>query len=292
VDPIVRPMTEGDVDAARNLHYETFADLDRRVGDPVPVLTPERLERQSRRLRHFLTHDPGGAWVAESGGHVVGVSLASVRDGLWGLSLFVVDPAMQGRGIGRRLLDAALAHGAPGSPGVILSSRDPRAIRRYASAGFDLHPQVQASGRISAANMPPCSPRVRAGDTATDQQFLDAVDREVRGAARGPDHAILGAYHPLLVVDDERGRGYAYLMGGTVGTIAATDEITAADLLRSSLVRGSEGDEDLVVEHLTSGQQWAIRVALEAGLSFAVSGPVFWRGMAPPSAYLPSGAYL
>lgn len=291
MDVTVRKLTDADVDAARVVHTEAFAALDRATGEPVPDMTPERVERQRARIRHFLAHDPGGSWVAEVAGRVAGVALASRRDDLWGLSLLVVDPGQQARGIGRRLLDAALSYADTGDPAVILSSQDPRALRRYASAGFELHPQVRASGPLDPERLPPPSPRVRAGSSA-DHDFADAVDRDVRGAARGVDHAILGAFNRMLVVDDPAGRGYAYVTPDRVETVVAVDEATATALLWECLRVGADTGRAPSVEHVNGAQQWAVRVAVAAGLSIAPSGPVFWRRRPVPSGYLPSGPYL
>src|SRR3954463_11469075 len=101
---------EADVERAAQVQIETFDEHDRRHGVTVPALTPERLEQQQRRMRHFLTHDPDGAWVAAVDGQVAGVALALKRRRLWGLSLLVVDPSRQSSGVGRRLLDAALSY--------------------------------------------------------------------------------------------------------------------------------------------------------------------------------------
>jgi len=290
VDVTLRPLRAADIDAAYDVQVAAFAALNRRMGEPVVADTPEGLARRHRRLHHFLVHDSGGSWVAEIGDRIAGVALASMRDGLWGLSLLVVDPALHGRGIGRRLLGAALAYADPGGRGVIMATRDPGAIRLYAEAGFELHPQVRASGVIRADRRPAPSPRVRAGGPG-DRGLVEAVDREVRGASRGTDHDML-AWFDHLVVDDASGRGYAYVHGGEVQTVAATDDETAAALLRTALAGVAETGAEAVVEHLNAAQQWAVRAAVDAGLTLAPSGPGFWRGFGPPAAYLPSGPYL
>ncbi|MBV9369037.1 MAG: GNAT family N-acetyltransferase, partial [Frankiales bacterium] len=151
MDVTLRALREADVEAARLVQVAAFAAHDERMGEPVTVDTPERIERRRRRLRHFLANDPGGCWVATDGDRIAGVALASIRDGLWGLSLLVVDASLHGRGIGRRLLAAALHYGAPPGRGVIMATRDPGAIRLYAEAGFALHPQVRASGLVRGA---------------------------------------------------------------------------------------------------------------------------------------------
>jgi GNAT superfamily N-acetyltransferase len=289
-DVTVRPLTDDDVDAAREVQTRAFEQHDRAFGDPVPEITPSVVERQRGRFRHFIAHDPAGSWVAVSNGAVVGAALALRRDRLWGLSLLAVDPEAQSRGIGRALLDASLTYADGVDAAVILSSRDPRAIRRYATAGFALHPQVSASGPMDRSLLPAPDPRVREGDVA-DADFADAVDRQVRGAARGPDHHLLSGIAQLYVVDDASRRGYAYLRhDGRIVTVAATDDDTATALLWRCLADGP-GDER-TVDHVNGEQQWAIRVAVQARLTLKPAGPVFWRGRTPPANYLPDGAYL
>src|SRR3954463_14179700 len=80
----------------------------------------ELRDRQHARIGHLLDTDPGGAWVAEEQGRVVGVALALLRDRLWGVSLCAVASDVQGRGVGRRLLDAALAYGRDRARGWVI----------------------------------------------------------------------------------------------------------------------------------------------------------------------------
>jgi len=290
-DVIVRPLTRADVDDAAAVQRAAFDDHDRRRGDPVPETTPERIEGQRRRIAHFLTHDPGGSWVAELDGNVVGVALALKRQGLWGLSLLVVDPNVQSRGMGRQLLDAALTYADPHMPGVILSSSDPRAMHRYASAGFNLYPQIRATGRPTSSRLQRPELPVRDG-TPGDFLLADAVDIVVRGAPRGPDHELLASVGSMFVVDAGDRRGYAYVRDGRVMAVAATDDATASALLWRCLEHISDLNVEAQVDHVAGNQQWAVRIAVAAGLSMSPAGPVFWRGCSPPAAYLPSGAYL
>jgi GNAT superfamily N-acetyltransferase len=288
----VRRLAEPDVDGAVNVQIAAFDDHDLQWGVPLPETTPERIDAQQRRIRHFLTHDPEGAWVAaDAGGRVLGVALALRRERLWGLSLLAVDPAAQSRQIGRRLLDAALGYAEAGGPAVILSSRDPRAMHRYASAGFALHPQVRATGPVTATRLRAPELPVREA-TPADFRLADEVDRAVRGAPRGPDHEMLASQGVMFVVDSDDRRGYAHLHGGRVRTLAASDDATASALLWRALAHAADLGTEAVVEHVAGNQQWAVRTVVEAGLSIAPSGPAFWRGRTPPGVYLPSGPYL
>jgi predicted N-acetyltransferase YhbS len=290
VEIAVRPLRADDIDAARAVQTRSFEAYDRAHGKEVPAPTEESMSRQRTRFQHFLTHDPSGSWVATLDDAVVGVALALRRDGLWGLSLLAVDPELQSRGAGRRLLEASLEYATTATTAIILSSEDPRAMRAYATSGFDLHPQVEASGAVDRSLLPRVDGRVRSGGGSW-AEWADAIDRQVRGAARGPDHALICATAEMFVIDDVDGRGYAYVRNdGRIVTVAATDDDTAAALLWQCLATDHAGDRS--VSHINGAQQWAIRVALSARLRLKPSGPVFWRGRLPPTAYLPDGAYL
>jgi hypothetical protein len=218
----------------------------------------------------------------------VGCSLAIMREGLWGLSLLVVHPAMQSAGVGRELLRLAWEYGQDARGWVILSSRDTRAVRAYARLGLDLHPSISAVGLPTGAEE---GPPLRAGG-AGDLALTDAVDRAVRGAAHGEDLlAAIEADHELLVLPD---RGYAVVREGVVRLLAAFDEDGARDLLRALLARFRRAGQRAVVEWITSAQGWAVEVCVEAGLELRTgAGAVFLGGDAGPfRPYLPSGAYL
>lgn len=291
-DVTVRPMTTADVDTTLRIQIDAFTELDRGLGeDPSPVTDVHR-ERGRRRHEHFVTHDPDGAFVATVDDRIIGCALALRRDDLWGLSLLAVDPASQSGGAGRKLLDASLSYAEGCERAVILSSPDPRAIRAYGTSGFDLYPQVRASGTPDLARRPRQRRKVRAG-APTDTEFANAVDRSVRGAARGDDHAVVAAVGAtMIVVDDADGRGYACLRDGDVYLLAATDDSTAGALIWHCFEVAKDNDQTITVEHITGEQQWAIDACFAARLRIAPSGPVFWRGATPPRAYLPSGAFL
>jgi hypothetical protein len=93
----------------------------------------------------------------------------------------------------------------------------------------------------------------------------------------------------MLVVEE---RGYAIARGPVVYLLAATDDDAARDLLRAAIATAPEG-ESVKVEWITSAQNWAIDVVLEAGLEISMHGAQFLRGdVGPFRPYLPSGAYL
>jgi GNAT superfamily N-acetyltransferase len=285
-------MSDLDVEGSIAVQIAGFSDLDRREGIEPQPLTDALYERQRTRHRHFLTNDPAGCWVAVDDDRVVGSAIALRRGDLWGLSLLVVDPGTQSAGLGRRLLDASLTYAEPGDRAIILSSQDPRAMRLYATSGFDLHPQVQALGDPDRGALPALRRAVREGSVA-DAAWADAVDLAVRGAPRGPDHLRMAADLTMFVVDDVAGRGYAYVRGdGIVVAVSATDDDTARTLLWRGLAHAADTEVPADLEFVNAYQQWAISIAYLARLKVTPTGPLMWRGGTPPHPYLPSGAYL
>jgi GNAT superfamily N-acetyltransferase len=280
--PALRPMSDEDVAPAHALAMAAFRDLAERLGDPPDPGSP--LAAYAVRVRHLLATDPGGAWVAERDGRLAGCALALLREGIWGLSLLVVDPAEQSSGVGTALLARARAYGEGARGLIVLASRDPRALRAYVRLGLDLHPSVSAGGTPRGVRR---APEVREMATG-DREWLDDVGRAVRGAAHGDDLDALAAGGATVVVLPER--GYAAWRPGGLRLLAARDDAAATALLHAYLE--ADGDRS-VVEWMTSAQQWAIRACLDAGLELRIGAAVLTAGeLGPMEPYLPNGAYL
>lgn len=285
-DVVIRPLTESDRPGMRDSARASIDDLEARLRAQPATRQPEPGPRPSPSgaalIAQLLRLDAGGAWVAVHDREVCGAAMAGLREGLWYLAHLHVRPGMQGRGVGRRLLDAALRY-APQARGRILhSSMDPQAMRCYHLAGFQLEPALQATGVVRRSALPPAG-RVREGGAA-DLDFVAGVDRTRRGAAHGPDFEVLlrgGAR--LLILQDGPERGYALLDGGRPRTVAATG--TAVALLWAAL---AESDGPVALEVLRGDQQWAIGVALRAGLRLQPDGPLCRLGdVGPLTTYLP-----
>ncbi len=236
--------------------------------------------------------DPGGSVVAEGPDGLVGVSMALVRERVWGLSLFAVDEALRGRGVGRRLLDASLAYGtARGARGwIVLSSEHPAAMRLYATSGFALLPAVAAIGVPDLRRAPDAAARAENAG-ADGVELADAIGREVRGAGHAPDleHALAAGGCRLLVVED---RAFALAREGNVILAAGRDDEAAELALWGALLSAPPGST-ANVDFMTAAQQWAIRAVLDAKLPLSPDGPVMTSGrLGPLTPFLPSGAFL
>jgi len=291
-DVRIRPMRPEDVVDAERLSSESFYEVDLRLtrrGDPDPE--PRSAERGGQwveRTRHYLATDPEGCWVAEVDGELVGFATSFNRELMWILASYAVRPGLQGQGIGMALLAASLHHGRACLRGMLSASADPRAIRRYRDAGLSLHPQMHLTGVLDRAAIPVVE-KVRDG-SASDFELMDSIDRRVRGAAHGPDHAWLLSTFRLVVSDTSTGSGYAFHAGdGTPMLLAATNRRTATRLLWECLA--TSGDRAFV-PHVTAANEWAIDVGLAARLDLVQSGYLALRNMRPPAPYLHHGSLL
>src|SRR5438132_891048 len=102
-DVRIRPMTELDI--------EGITRIDERI---TKKYRPEVWER---RVGYYIRRDADSSQVAEVGGKVAGFMMGEVRGGEFGLEeptgwieFFGVDPDARGRDLGRKLIDALLAH--------------------------------------------------------------------------------------------------------------------------------------------------------------------------------------
>jgi hypothetical protein len=247
------------------------------------------VERGRKRVAHLQRTDPGGAWVAEHEGEIAGVALGLVREGVWGFSLFAVARALQGRGVGRQLLEAAFDYGRDARGHLILSTESPAAMRRYARLGLELRPCVAAAGIVDPTKRPAVDGVVDAG--ADGIAAADAIGRAVRGAGHGTDLPVLldGPDTRLLLCED---RAFAVLGDDRVALVAGTDEDAATRVLNAALAAARPGAM-VTVDFLSAGQDWAVRACLDAGLALSPEGPLFTGGdVGPLRPYIPSGAYL
>ena len=253
---------------------------------PTVPHSPEMIELTRRRMRYLLGTDPGGSWVAERNDQIVGIAQAHLRGGVWVLATLGVAPGSQDRGIGRELLDRALAYGDRPSAGAIFASPDPRAVHRYVRAGFELHPTATAFGL--ARNTVERQPGVRGG-TADDIEQANGIDRAVRGTDRGTDLEFQLSLGNGLLVDDSG--GYAVVRGGRVAMLSALDQDIATRLLLAAIARCEKG-VPVDVSWITAEQQWAIRTLTRAGVPIHVHESIMMRGgWQPALPYLAHGIF-
>ncbi|MGO1077258.1 GNAT family N-acetyltransferase [Inquilinus sp. CA228] len=145
------------------------------------------------------------------------------------LGIVGTDPAMQGRGFGRRIVEAALAPVPAGR--VILLDASPSGAPLYETLGFvdvDASVVLEAKGPVEAPPVPGLAPMAEA-----DLPAVAAYDAAVFGADRTAGLTALFREHPagMLCRRDGRVTGYGLRHPDRIGPVLAEDQDTAAALV-------------------------------------------------------------
>jgi len=201
-----------------------------------------------------IVESPGGAWLLERDGAVIGTAALMRYDALAWVAMMLVDPAERRAGHGARLLAEALA-AAKDAPCVGLDAT-PLGEPLYRQAGFD--------GSYSLVRMVPRSSGLAAARegraaamTAADLPAVCAMDREIFGADRSALLASLLSRAPESAwVVESRGfcfgrPGYRYHQ---IGPIVATDGDIARSLAAHAVA--ALGGRTVVIDAPQHDPQW------------------------------------
>ena len=212
----------------------------------------------------------------ETDGRTVAVGLwwpfgeASAR-----LGLVIVAPDSQGRGIGRRLVQALLTDAAPRSV-MLLATTAGRPL--YDTLGFvQIGVNTQYQGMYSGA--PVQDPRIRPS-AAEDRSALQALDAAALGSARPDvlDH-LLAVGRTVVLTEGDTLAGYAvereYGQGLSIGPIVAGSEADAVALFQALARPGF-----VRVDCASEATQLSGHL-MEAGLESVGESPVMLRGTWP-----------
>ena len=271
----LRPLAAADAAHVQPLAAEAFDDLAVRLGQPPRAGTGQVREHYRRQHEHLVAHGrPLGAF---DGGALVGAALSYERAGTWVLALLVVRPGRQSDGTGSALLRASL-EGAPPLR-LLHASRDARAMRAYARAGFRLLPALRASG----------TPRLQGtGPVVRDADAPSVAAAGCEHLAVDLEHVVRSGGRVLALADGRAGLALVHGVPGWLhaGVLTAADDDTARDLLRAALrvAAGRADGAGVEVGPLAPQEHWAVDVALEARLDLAACGPVALAGAADPLA--------
>ncbi len=190
----------------------------------------------------LFARDAEGCLVAEEAGRRLGICVATSYGEHGFVGELIVRPEARGRGVGRQLLDCAVAHLRRRGAKSVLLDGVPAAVPLYERAGFG---KVCRSLRLSGAVRGCAHPHVRPMQRA-DLPAISALDQAAFGADRRFFLARRLALYPALCRVLERdGRVAGYVMGRPAGAgVAAGPWVVgpgverAADLLESLPAEG------------------------------------------------------
>jgi GNAT superfamily N-acetyltransferase len=205
----VRVATPEDVPVCGQICYDAFSAINLRHGFPCDFPGPE----VAMGLLSMMFSNPGfycvvaESLVAGSAGRIVGSNCLDERSVIAGVGPITIDPGVQNRGVGRRLMQAVMDRAQQrGVAGVRLvqAAFHNRSLSLYAGLGFDVRePLACMQGRTLERSVPGCT--VRPAEPG-DLEACNAVSRQVHGFDRGNDLA-QAIQHGTAKVVERGGRG-------------------------------------------------------------------------------------
>jgi GNAT superfamily N-acetyltransferase len=284
--PIVvrRPKPE-DAQVCGKICYEAFTRINKDHGFPPDFPSPEVAVGV---LSMMFSHPGFYCVVAELDGRIVGSNCLDERSPVAGIGPITIDPAVQNRGIGRRLMMEAMDRVRERAyPGVRLlqSTFHNRSLSLYTKLGF--HPRelvVAMQGRASRKEIAGCLVRPA---KAADLEACNRVCLTVHGHDRAGELKD-GIAQGTAVVVERHGEitGYASLMGFFGHAVARTNP----DL--EALIASAESFAGPGIIIPTRNAE-LFRWCLENGLRVVEPLTLMTVGMynEPIGAYLPSILY-
>src|SRR5689334_13240377 len=207
-EPIYRAPTPADAEACGRIVYEAFRCISAQHSFPPDFPS---LEAALGMARAVCGNPKYFGVVAEADGRVVGSNFLDERDRFAAVGPITVDPNYQGRGVGRRLMQAVLDRARQrGAPGVRLvqDAFNRTSMSLYTSLGFDVKEPLALVHGSPTGQMTP-------GTEARPMQEADlepcaAICRSVHGFDRTNElrDAVRHA-RPFVLVRDGRVRAYA-----------------------------------------------------------------------------------
>jgi GNAT superfamily N-acetyltransferase len=257
----LREIEPEDVKECARICFEAFGGIDdyHRFPRDFPSL-----EFAEGLMEAFVGSPFSWGVVAEADGRIVGSNFLLESDPIRGVGPISVDPDHQGRGVGRKLMEAVIERGK-GAPGTRLlqDSFNMLSLSLYASLGFEeREPVVVMSGKPTSS--PVEGVEVRPLREA-DLEECEALCKKVHGFERTNElRGAMQAFAPFVALRDGRVSAYATTLTfwPMAHGVAETDEDMQA-LLRG--VAAAVDDPLAILVPLRSGLfHWCLAEGLRS----------------------------
>jgi len=227
MEPTIRPAAEEDAAECGRILYAAFQTLADRHGFPRDFPSVEA----ATEVAGFLLGDPAFAgFVAEAEGRILGSNFMHLGPPIAGIGPISVDPAAQDRGVGRRLMLAAMARAEmDGLAGVRLAQTayHNRSLCLYTRLGFRTRAALSLmQGKPLRVTLPGYDVRPA---TAADLPACNRLCHDVHGFDRGGELRAAIARDTAVVVEHlGRITGYATAIGFFAHAVGETNrDVTA-----------------------------------------------------------------
>jgi ribosomal protein S18 acetylase RimI-like enzyme len=273
----IRRTRQADLIDAIALVMNTVNHLRRKRG--MSTIRVKKLKQPPPLFVHILKTDPEGSFVAvNKTGRLVGFSMALIREDEWFLAFLFVDPTLQSKGLGQKLLDKAMRYGKKNGCkrwALVTFAYNPQAIALYTKMGMPPQRPLltmerkRAEGKSFKKLRAPIKLAVK---KITDEKYINrltALDRRARQLARPEEHFFWLAdenYSTLLFYDGKKLAGYAVVSSrGMVAPVVASEPKYLVSLLAHAVEWGVTQGHKHQIMFVQGEQLEVIRMLMAAG---------------------------
>lgn len=262
-----RPARADELQRAQEMIVGSINDLTERHGfGAMASVRPAAFQLFS------FNEDPGGFWIAEEDGEIVGSAFSWVCGDLWFLAELFIVPRMQGSGIGRELLRRSLRHAdQSGAKTRALITFTFNTVSQGLYVRHGMLPRLPVyMFKVDRKALPNAGSGAgvefrRANASESHLATFAALDRSALGVSRAKHHAYLlndSAMRGFLLYEDGDCIGYAYVAStGHIGPLAVRTRDAIAPAFSTALRIAAEGDSDQISAFLPGNCDAALRVA-------------------------------
>ena len=287
MDVVIRQATAEDSETCGRIVYEAFKSIADRHNFPPDFPS---VESATHFISAFIQSPSVFGVVAERDGRVVGSNFLTEYDPVRAVGPITVNPGAQGRGVGRRLMEAVVERGR-GAVGVRLvqDAFNTQSLSLYASLGFAVRePLVVIEGRVGGELPAGVEVRAMRGE---DFEACAELCRRVHGFERTGE---LRFKPPAFV-------SYVALRGGRVTAYASSPTFwplnyavaESEEDMRALLLGASSAGEGALSFLLPTRQAGLFRWLLSKGMRVVKPANLMTTGeyVEPRGCYLPSVGY-
>jgi predicted N-acetyltransferase YhbS len=261
----LRRPEAADADVVGRLIFDAFVSIADRHRFPRDFPAAETAQELAQA---WIGHPKVWGVVAELDGRIVGCNFLDERNSVPGVGPICIDPAAQGSGIGRRLMQVIIERGRRiGAPSVRLvqDAFNTVSMSLYASLGFEAkEPLALMQGTPAADPAAAANGSVARPMSEADLPACAALCREVHGLDRSAELAeALRQFRPFVLVRD--GRIVAYASAPTFWILNHGVAATQQDM--QDLLQGAATQSDAPLQLLVPIRNAALfRWCLARGL--------------------------
>jgi GNAT superfamily N-acetyltransferase len=266
---MLRPARADELQRAQELIVASINDLTERHGFGAMASV-----RPAAFQLFCFNQDPGGFWIADDGGEIVGSAFGWVCGDLWFLAELFIAPRMQGSGIGRELLRRTLRHAdQSGAATRALITFTFNTVSQALYVRHGLFPRLPIYmvnvDRKALPNAGSTTPvKLSKAEASTSHlAALAALDTSVLGVSREKHHHFLlddPATNGFLLHEGGDCIGYAYVAStGHIGPLAVTKREAMAPAFDAVLRAAAEGSSDQISAFLPGNCEAALALASE-----------------------------